>query len=74
MAVLRPHLHSNKKEGNMTEPEIIRKLIEKLHLEPLTPEGGFFFSLIALRKKFRWRICPSAIPAGGDLAQPFFTC
>jgi uncharacterized protein len=27
----------------MTEPEIVRKLIEKLHLEPLKPEGGVFF-------------------------------
>ena len=26
----------------MTEPEILRKLIEKLHLQPLSPEGGLF--------------------------------
>ena len=26
----------------MTEPEIVRKLIEKLHLQPLSPEGGLF--------------------------------
>jgi uncharacterized protein len=27
----------------MTELEIVRKLIEKLHLEPLSTEGGLFF-------------------------------
>jgi uncharacterized protein len=47
----------------MTESEIVRKLIEKLHLEPLTPEGGLFFQSYRSTEEITLENLPKRYPS-----------
>jgi uncharacterized protein len=56
----------------MTEPEIVRKLIEKLHLEPLSPEGGLFFQNYRSAEEIPLENLPKRYPSRRRLASAIF--